>query len=160
MCQRRIRGRASRHDSRLFRLVLVGLQVVHDFRDGIANAHHAIVIQKSAIGVGLGELQGFHQDFLIIGMKRLFLEELFRLLGGLDRIPREHSLVDQFRRRQRRPVAQHHIEKFQTVHVPSQYDEANAQRRGQNESDRPPQPRPKGRRGDDRDRREAGIMAA
>ena len=56
MCQRRIRLRIDLDSSPFVCFVFVSTQVIHDFRDCIANSKHEIIIQKSAISVSLREL--------------------------------------------------------------------------------------------------------
>ena len=63
---RTIMSGASVHGGELLKKGFTIAQVVHDFSDCIPNAQHAIIIQQSAIGVGLRELQRFHEDFLVI----------------------------------------------------------------------------------------------
>ena len=140
-------------------LILVRAEIVDDFRDRIADAQHVFVADQSPVRIGLGELEAFEEHLVVVGGKRFFLEDGFGLFGGLDRVARQHALIDQLCRRQGRLVAQHHVEKFEAVDVAAEHDEADGQRDRQNEADRSPQPGPERGGGDHRDGRKAGATA-
>ena len=82
------------------------------------------------------------------------LKKLFRLFSGLVRITSQHTLVEQVSGGQWGTVAQHDFKKLEAFYIPAQHHQANRQRRGQDQTNRPP------KRGGchDRDRRKAGAV--
>ena len=80
------------------------------------------------------------------------------LLGSLDGVARQHTLVDQFGRRECRLITQHDIEEFQPVDVAPKNHQTYRQWSCQNQSDWSPKPRPKRSRCNDRYGRQAGGM--
>jgi hypothetical protein len=81
------------------------------------------------------------------------------LLERLVRIAGEHALVEVLGRAQRRPVAEQHVEELEALDMAAEHDEAERQRRRDEEPDRPPEPGPEDRRDNDRERRQAGALA-
>ena len=65
-----------------------------------------------------------------------------RLFCRFKRITCEHSLVNQLRRRQRRPVAEQNVEELEPFDMPSHHNEAYGQRRCYHQSDWTPEPGP------------------
>ena len=106
-------------------LILVCTEIVDNFRDGIADAQHLFVADQSPVRIGLREFEAFEEHLVVVGDKWFFLEDGFGLFGGLDRVTRQHALIDQLCRRQGRLVAEHHVEKFEAVDVAAEHDEAD-----------------------------------
>src|SRR5215211_5249299 len=135
---------------RSLRLVFVGVEIVNDLDDDVADTLHALVIERVAFGVRLRQPQPTHEHGLVVFDQRLLLEKLLGLLDGLDRIARQHALVHLLLRRERWLASQHHLEELQPLNVAAENDEADRQRCRQDEADRTPQPGPERRRGDHR----------
>ena len=117
----------------------------------------SFLVERAALRIGLRELQALQGDFVVVGRERSFLQKLLGLFGGFGGIAGEHALVEDFRRRQRRPVAEHDVEEFQPLDMASEHDEAHGQRRREHEADRPPQAVQNVAESDDGDRRQAVL---
>ena len=74
--------------------------------------------------------------FIVIGRKGPFFEKLLGVIESFRRIFREHALIEKLRRRQRRSIAKHHLEKLQVFNVTAKDHEADRQRSGKDETDR------------------------
>ncbi len=132
-------------------------KIVDDPVDGFFDPNPAGVIERAAIDVELSQRQPPDRDLVVIGRQGFVLEERFGSMRGLAWVVREHVLIETFFRRQRRLVAEQHLEKLQVLDMPPQHDQAHGQRRRQQQSDRPPQQRPE--RGGDQ-HRDAGKPRA
>ena len=96
-------------------------------------------VERATIEVCLGELKTLQDHFIVIGRKGPFFEKLLGVIESFRRIFREHALIEKLRRRQRRSIAKHHLEKLQVFNVTAKDHEADRQRSGKDETDRPPQ---------------------
>ena len=177
-----LRGRRRLRDRRLLRQRLLGqrradrirlllgrrrLDVVGTGRDRATRPLIASLIRSiwagaedAAGGVVRGELQSLQRDLVVVGRQRALLQQLLGVLERLVGIAGEHALVEVLGRAQRRPVAEQHVEEFEPLDMAAEHDEAEGQRRrDQEQADRPPQPGPEDRRDDDREGRQAGALA-
>ena len=91
---------------------------------------HALPVQNATFGVDLSKLQSFQGDLIIVGRQRPLFQKLLGLFGSFGGIASQHALIKYLRRRQRGPVAEHYIQKFQSFNMAPEYDEANRQGRG------------------------------
>ena len=133
-------------------------QIVEKLDDGRFDLFALRAIERSSRDVLLGELQTRQGDFVIVGRKRPLLEEFLRLVDRLGGVFRQHPLIEQLGWRERRSIAEHHVEECETLDVPAEHHQAYGQRRRENEADRPPKRRPERRGCDHRDRRQAGAV--
>ena len=115
--------------------------------------------EHAALRVVGGELQALERHLVVVGGERALLQQQLGVVLHLVRVAGEHALVEALDRRQRRPVAQQHVEELQPLHVPAQHHQAEGQRRRQDQPDRAPQPAPEDRRDHHREGRQAGAVA-
>ena len=134
-------------------------EVAGKFGDGIADLVEPFHRQGAALVIGLRQAQAGHRHLVIIGGERFGLEVFLGLVGSLGGISGQHALVEDFRGGQRRPVAEHDVEKRQPFDMTADHHEAHRQGGCQHQSDRSPQRRPQRRRGHHGDRRKAGVVA-
>ena len=87
------------------------------------------------------------------------LEVLLGALGRFVRITRKQTLVQTFGRLEHRLAAQQDIEEPELLNVPAEHDQTHGERSRQKQPHRSPEPGPEDRRGEDRDRGEAGAGA-
>ena len=73
----------------------------------------------------------------------------------LLRVVGEHALVEVLDRRQRRAVAEQHVEEFEPIDVAPEHDEADGERGREQEAHRSPEPGPEQGRDQHRERRDA-----
>jgi hypothetical protein len=130
----------------------MGAQIVHDLRGCVTDTLQTLIIQQSSLRVRMRELQAPDQHLLVVGNEGPLLQELLCLLGSFHRIACQHSLIDQFRRRQCRLITKHDVEEFQPIDMAAENNETDRQRSGQHQSDRSPEPSPERGRGNDIDR--------
>ena len=78
----------------------MGREVVDDLGNRIADPMHPVFVEQTALRVCLRKPQAFQQDFVVVGRERFFFQKDAGLIGRLNGVPRQHPLVDQFRRRQ------------------------------------------------------------
>jgi hypothetical protein len=109
-------------------------------------------IERAACEVVLRKLQPGQRHLVVVGRERPLLEKLLGFFHGLGGIVGEHALVEDLRRRERRPIPEHHIEKLEALDMSAEHDQADGQGRGENEPNRTPQRGPECRRGDHRHR--------
>jgi hypothetical protein len=57
-------------------------------------------------------------DLVVMGDERIGLQEGSRLLGHFDGVAREHPLMEALPRRQRRAIAEHHVEEIRDAERP------------------------------------------
>src|SRR6202040_2230855 len=103
--------------------VMVG-KVVDDPFDGFFDPYPVRVIEHAPIDVELSQRQPLDRDLVVIIRQWLVLEERFGLMRGLVGIVRQHALVKALLRRQRRPVAEQHLEELQMLDMPPQHNQA------------------------------------
>ncbi len=60
----------------------------------------------------------------------MFAQEFLGIVGGIVGIIRQHAQIEAFFDRQRRLVAQHHIQEFQALDMAAQNHKAHGERRG------------------------------
>ena len=107
------------------------------------------VAQHTSIDVDLSQRKPLHGNVVVVGLQAIFSEERLGLMSCFVWVVRQHPLVEALRRRQRRLIAEQHLKKRQVLDVPSEHDQTDGQRRGQEEPHRPPKQRPKGGGNDD-----------
>ena len=122
--------------------VLLVVQFVDQLADGSFDLFDAWRRRATPVDVVLRKLQALERDLVVIGRERLLLQKFLGLIERLGRVSRQHALIENFRRRQSGPVAEHHVEELQTLDVPAEHHEAYRQRRRKDEADRAPQRRP------------------
>ena len=128
---------------------MVGKVVDHPF-DGFFDPYPVRVIERAPIDVQLSQREPLDRDFVVIDRQGLALEERFGLMRGLVGVVGEQALIKALLRRQRRLVAEQHLEELQMLDMPPQHNQAHGQRRRQEQPDRPPEQCPES--GGDHDR--------
>ena len=117
-------------------------------------------IERAALGIALGELQSAKRHLVeIVDERPPFLQAKLGLIGGFRRIADQRALIEALRRRERRLVAEQHLEKVQALDMTPEHHEAHGERHGEQQAERPPQPGPEHGGENDRDRRETGAVA-
>ena len=72
----------------------MGGEVVNDLGNRVADPIHPVFVEQTALRVRLREPQTFQQDFVVVGRERFLFQKDTGLIGRLDGIPRQHTLVD------------------------------------------------------------------
>ena len=139
-------------------VVAVG-KVVDEPVDGFFNPYPVGVIERSPIDVELSQREPLDRDFVVIDRQRFVLEERFGFMRGLVGIVCQHALVEALLRRQRRLVAEQHLEELQMLDMPPQHNQAHGQRRRQQQPDRSPKQSPKSGGDQHRDAGKARAVA-
>ena len=88
-------------------------KIIDDRVDGFFDPYPMIMIERTPVDVQLSQCQAPDRDLVVIGRQGIVLEELFGLMRGLVGVVGEHALIKAFLRRQRRLVAEQHLEKLQ-----------------------------------------------
>jgi hypothetical protein len=99
-------------------------KVVDDPFDSFLDTYSVGVIECAPIDVEVSQREPLDRDFVVIDRQGLVLEERFGLMRGLVGIVRQHALVKALLRRQRRPVAEQHLEELQMLDMPPQHNQA------------------------------------
>ena len=81
------------------------------------------------------------------------------LVGGLGGVAGERALVEALLRRERRLIAEQHVEELESLDMAAEHGEADRHGHGEKQAERAPQPGPEYGRDDDGDRRHAGAVA-
>ena len=102
----------------------------HQSPDRGADGGLAFDRERAACHVLLRQPQALERHLVVVGPERPVPQELARLRHRLARVARQHALVEDLRRRERRPVAQHDVEEPEPVDVAAEDDEADGERRG------------------------------
>ena len=130
----------------------------HQSPDRGADGGLALGRERAACHVLLRQPQALERHLVVVGPERPVPQELARLRHRLARVARQHALVEDLRRRERRPVAQHDVEEPEPVDVAAEDDEADGERRGEDEADGTPQEGPdRGREHDRHGRQPAAV---
>ena len=98
-------------------------------------------------------------DLVVIGGQGALLQQHLRLVERLVGIARQDALVEALGGRQRRTVAEQHVDELQVLHVPPEHHQAQRERHREDEPNRAPQPGPEDRRDHHRHRRQPGAVA-
>ena len=109
--------------------------------------------------VGAGQPHRGDQDLVAVARERLALEVGVRGRHDLLGVARHRALVEALGHRQRRRVAQQHVEEAEAVDVAARDHQAQRQRRRHEQPDRAPDPAPEDRRDHHRQRRQPGAVA-
>ena len=96
---------------------------------------------------------------VVIVDERPIREHLLRLIERLVRVICERALVEAVHFRQGRSVAEQYVEELERFDMPPHDDEAERQRRGEDQADRAPNPRPEDGRDNDGHGRQSGGVA-
>ena len=89
----------------------------------------------------------------------MFAQEFLGVLGGVIGIIRQHAQIEAFIHRQRRLIAQHHIQEFQALNMTAQHHETHGERGGEQKTHCAPQQSPEYRRHQHRHRRKTHAAA-
>src|SRR4051812_25408942 len=125
----------------------------------MADALQAFMIKRAAVNISLRKSHRFHEHSVVVLDQWLLFEDFLRLSRRLDRIPRQHALVQLLLGQERWCTSQEDFEELEAFDVAAEDDEADRQRRSQDETDRAPQPSPERSRGNHRHRGPPAAVA-
>ena len=119
--------------------VVVFGQVIDHLEDRSFDLLGLRTVERAACEVVLRELQPGQCHLVVVGQERPLLEKLLGFFHGLGGVLGEHPLVEDLRRRERRPIAEHHIEKLEALNMPAKHHQTHGQRGCENEPNGAPQ---------------------
>src|ERR1700723_3098507 len=122
------------------------------------DARAAFGVERAAIGVRLREDEGLECDVVILA-ERMLPEEWFGEARRLIRIRSEREQIKAFLLRERRPIAEQDVEKFESLDVATEHGNAQCQWSRQQKANRSPNPRPECCCNDHRDGRKTDAVA-
>ena len=118
--------------------VFVFVKILDQTLDAQIDPFEMVRGQSASFGVDDGEPQAFQRHVIVIRRQRQLLQQDLGMVMHLVWVARQHSLIEAFHRCERRTIAQQHVEKLQPRHMPPKHHEAERQRRGKDQPDRPP----------------------
>ena len=124
----------------------------HDFQDSDA-------IERAAAEVFLRQFQSLERNLVIVSRQWPILHEAFGLFRSFLGVAGQKPLIEVLSRGEGRPVSEDDVEKFELIDMPAEDDQTDGERRRHQQSDRPPQSRPKGGGNHDRKWGEAARVA-
>ena len=107
----------------------------------------------------IGKHQAGNRNVIQEIVEPVFLEKNIRLFGRFDGIGCQQTLIEHMVRCQHRLATEQHVKEFQGLDVAPDHQQANRQRRCENQPDWPPKCRPERRRGNDGKRRQPRHLA-
>src|SRR3954465_6430391 len=93
-------------------------EIIDNFRDRIADAQQALLIEWFAPPGRGSKLEAANQNLFVVFQQSFIFQALLSLLSSLYRVPCQEALIGQFRWRQRWPITEHHIQKTELIDVP------------------------------------------